>query len=158
MKLERGMVVRFKSWIDIEYDRKFRSDEERQKHIKNLEKLEYKIVTINNVELYNKLALPMIETWEFPGEYFPIYYFDCIIPTIHIEIPKEYLKDNNVVELKNGEKLLYTNNLFCKKFSKFCELNDFSYDLKYIAAPSGGYDIVKIYKNYECKEVLWERK
>lgn len=158
MKLERGMVVRFKEWIDIEYDRKFRNDEERQKHIDNLKKIEYKIVTVNDVNSDNKYKPPMVETWEFPCEYFPIYYFDCIIPTIPIEIPKEYLKDNNIVKLRNGEKLLYSNNLFFKEFSKFCELKDFSYDLKYITAPSGGYDIVKIYENINSETVIWERE
>lgn len=156
MNLQRGMIIKFRDYIDC--NKNFRNDEVRKKYLKRLEEIEGKIVTIFNVDSVNLKCEPRIEVNEFPGEYFPIEYFECIIPTIPIEIPKEYLKDNNIVELRNGDKLLYINEIFCKEFEMFCSLEDFTYNLEYKKDSFGNYDIVKIYKNYECKEVLWERK
>lgn len=156
MNLERGMIIKFRDYIEC--DRKFRNDEAREKYLKKIEKMEGKITTICTVDFNNIEQEPRIEVNEFLGEYFPINYFECVIPTIPIEIPKEYLKNNNIVKLRNGDMLLYTNNIFCKEFETFCKLDDFSYDLKHKRDLSGEHDIVKIYENINSERVIWERK
>ena len=75
---------------------------------------------------------------------------------------KSDLKHGNVVELRNGDKLLFCWGL---KKDKLIDLKGRGYetldchyeDLTY----SNGFeqmDIMKIYKDYTCKELLWERK
>ena len=72
---------------------------------------------------------------------------------------KSDLKHGNVVELKNGNKYLFFDNrslinlkgIGCRALNNWCE------DL----TSADGYtefDIIKVYKDYTCKELLWERK
>ena len=75
---------------------------------------------------------------------------------------KSDLKHGNVVELRNGDRLLFSWGL---KKDKLIDLKGRGYttlgyhdeDLKY----SNGFkslDIMKVYEDYTCKELLWERK
>ena len=75
---------------------------------------------------------------------------------------KSDLEHGNVVELRNGDRLLFSWGL---KKDKLIDLKGRGYttlgyhdeDLKY----SNGFkslDIMKVYKDYTCKELLWERK
>ena len=74
---------------------------------------------------------------------------------------KSDLEYGNVVETREGIKYLY----HCKKSDQFLNLDydgflwicDFDKNLK----SSDGlneFDIMKVYKDYTCKELLWERK
>lgn len=155
MILERGMIIKFRDYINC--NRKFRSKESEDKYLEKLRELEGKIATIYIVDFNNIDGEPSIEVNEFLGESFPISYFEYVVPTIPIEIPKEYLKDNNVVKLRNGEKLLYTDGLFLNEFCRFSYLDDFTYDLKYKRILTGEYDIDKIYENNKLEKIIWER-
>lgn len=75
---------------------------------------------------------------------------------------KSDLKHGNTVELKNGDKLL-----FCWHFPdeilvnlggrKFITFDSYRKDLTIIGGEVE-FDIMKVYKDYTCKELLWERK
>ena len=72
---------------------------------------------------------------------------------------KSDLKHGNVVELRNGNKYLFFDNqsLINLKGSGCRALNNWCEDL----TSADGYtefDIIKVYKDYTCKELLWERK
>ena len=72
---------------------------------------------------------------------------------------KSDLKNGNVVELRNGNKYLFFDNqsLINLKGSGCRALNNWCEDL----TSADGYtefDIIKVYKDYTCKELLWERK
>ena len=72
---------------------------------------------------------------------------------------KSDLKNGNVVELRNGNKYLFFDNqsLINLKGSGCRALNNWCEDL----TSADGYtefDIMKVYKDFTCKEVLWERK
>ena len=82
---------------------------------------------------------------------------------------KEDLKYGNVVELQNGDKLIYIENNH-----KVCELEKNLIDLKNgeewvstdqydenfnnIYINIDNFNIVKVYEDYTCKKVLWDRK
>ena len=74
---------------------------------------------------------------------------------------KSDLKNGNVVETREGIKYLY----HCKNSDKFLNLDDdgflwirdFDKNLKSIY-DLNEFDIMKVYKDYTCKELLWERK
>ena len=74
---------------------------------------------------------------------------------------KSDLKNGNVVETREGKKYLY----HCKNSDKFLNLDDngflrirdFDKNLKSIY-DLNEFDIMKVYKDYTCKELLWERK
>ena len=71
------------------------------------------------------------------------------------------LKHGNVVETREGIKYLY----HCNNSAQFLNLDDdgflwirnFDENLKYID-DLHEFDIMKVYKDYTCKELLWERK
>ena len=75
---------------------------------------------------------------------------------------KSDLKYGNVVELRNGDKLL-----FCWHFvdamlvdlegRQFITLDTYHEDLTAIDGVVD-LDLMKVYKDYTCKELLWERK
>ena len=75
---------------------------------------------------------------------------------------KSDLEHGNVVELRNGDRLLFSWGL---KKDKLIDLKGRGYttlgyhdeDLKY-SNGFKGLDIMKVYKDYTCKELLWERK
>ena len=74
---------------------------------------------------------------------------------------KSDLKYGNVVETREGIKYLY----HCNNSVKFLNLDDdgflwirdFDENLKRID-DLNEFDIMKVYKDYTCKELLWERK
>ena len=74
---------------------------------------------------------------------------------------KSDLKYGNVVETREGIKYLY----HCKNSDLFLNLDDdgflwicdFDKNLKHIYALYE-FDIMKVYKDYTCTELLWERK
>ena len=74
---------------------------------------------------------------------------------------KSDLEYGNVVETREGTKYLY----HCKKSDQFLNLDydgflwicDFDKNLKSTDGLNE-FDIMKVYKDYTCKEVLWERK
>ena len=72
---------------------------------------------------------------------------------------KSYLKNGNVVELRNGNKYLFFDNkllinlkgIGCRALNNWCE------DL----TSADGYtefDIIKVYKDYTLTELLWKKK
>ena len=76
---------------------------------------------------------------------------------------KEDLKYGNVIELRNGRLYLYSN---CEDWlikldgSKYMCIHNYDDNLN-LDVPeitNGSLDIMRIYKDYTCKEVLWERK
>ena len=74
---------------------------------------------------------------------------------------KSDLEYGNVVETREGIKYLY----HCKNSDQFLNLDDdgflwirdFDENLK-IIDDLNEFDIMKVYKDYTCKELLWERK
>ena len=74
---------------------------------------------------------------------------------------KSDLKYGNVVETREGIKYLY----HCKNSDKFLNLDydgflwirNFDENLNIIDCDNG-LDIMKVYNDYTCKELLWERK
>ena len=74
---------------------------------------------------------------------------------------KSDLEYGNVVETREGIKYLY----HCKNSDKFLNLDydgflwirNFDENLNIIDCDNG-LDIMKVYKDYTCKELLWERK
>ena len=74
---------------------------------------------------------------------------------------KSDLRYENVVETREGIKYLY----HCKNSDKFLNLDydgflwisNFDENLNIIDCDNG-LDIMKVYKDYTCKELLWERK
>ena len=74
---------------------------------------------------------------------------------------KSDLKYGNVVETREGIKYLY----HCKNSAQFLNLDydgflwirNFDENLKYID-DLNEFDIMKVYKDYTCKKLLWERK
>ena len=74
---------------------------------------------------------------------------------------KSDLKYGNVVETREGIKYLY----HCKNSDKFLNLDydgflwirNFDENLNIIDCDNG-LDIMKVYEDYTCKELLWERK
>lgn len=75
---------------------------------------------------------------------------------------KEDLKYGNVVETREGCKYLY----HIKNQTKFLNLDcdgflwtdGFDENLKFYDDDLNEFDIMKVYKDYTCKELLWERK
>ena len=68
------------------------------------------------------------------------------------------LKYGNVVELKNGYKYFTNGNkLLNLKANLSINLDYYNENLLHIS--NGGLlDVMKVYKDYTCKELLWERK
>lgn len=75
---------------------------------------------------------------------------------------KSDLKNGNVVELRNGNFCVLANVynksiLITLKGKYHFNLNNYSIDLTHICGFEN-LDIMKVYKDYTCKELLWERK
>lgn len=70
---------------------------------------------------------------------------------------KEDLKFGNVVEVKNGERYLF---IFYHGDDIFFNLkgDGYYYSSKLYFNSNDNYRIIKVYKDYTLKEVLWERK
>ena len=76
---------------------------------------------------------------------------------------KEDLEYGNVVETRNGDKYVYnicygSGYLMCLNGRGSNPLDDYDQDLIIKFNFDHEFDIVKVYKDYTCKEVLWERK
>lgn len=85
---------------------------------------------------------------------------------------KEDLKYGNVIELNDGKRFLYTFHYdlgeyrgsfvrldYVSSISKEARfLDELKADMIFIHYEKGHEKIVKIYEDYTCKEVLWERK
>ena len=75
---------------------------------------------------------------------------------------KNDLKHGNAVKLRNGDTMLFCwhfpdeilVNLEGRKFITFDSYRDNLTDIDNAAE----FDIMKVYKDYTCKELLWERK
>ena len=71
---------------------------------------------------------------------------------------KSDLKYGNVVELKNGYKYFTNGNkLLNLKANLSINLDYYNENLLHISSGSL-LDVMKVYKDYTCKELLWERK
>ena len=75
---------------------------------------------------------------------------------------KSDLKNGNVVELRNGDFYVlanvYNESILIKLKGKYhFNINNYSIDLIHILGIEE-FDIMKVYKDYTCKELLWERK
>ena len=75
---------------------------------------------------------------------------------------KKDLDSGNVVEIKCGQKFLYHNIDRSKMLDirgyNYLELNRYDENFNRKAGNSEIFDIVKVYRDYTCEEVLWERK
>ena len=74
---------------------------------------------------------------------------------------KSDLKYGNVVETREGIKYLYhctnSDKFLNLDFDGFLWIRNFDENLNIIDCDNG-LDIMKVYKDYTCKELLWERK
>ena len=74
---------------------------------------------------------------------------------------KSDLKYGNVIETRNGNKYLYyittSNQLLNLKDNFNISLDYYNENLLHISN-CGLLDIMKVYKDYTCKELIWERK
>ena len=74
---------------------------------------------------------------------------------------KSDLKYGNVVETREGIKYLYhctnSDKFLNLDFDGFLWIRNFDENLKWID-DLNEFDIMKVYKDYTCKELLWERK
>ena len=75
---------------------------------------------------------------------------------------KKDLDSGNVVEIRNGQKFLYHNidrgKILDIQGYNYLDLNDYDENLKCKVVYLNTLDIIKVYRDYTCKEVLWERK
>lgn len=75
---------------------------------------------------------------------------------------KKDLNSGNVVEIRNGQKFLYHNidrdKILDIRGYNYLELNRYDENFNRKAGKSDIFDIVKVYQDYTCQEVLWERK
>lgn len=75
---------------------------------------------------------------------------------------KKDLDSGNVVEIKCGQKFLYHNidrsKILNIRGYNYLELNRYDENFNRKAGNSEIFDIVKVYRDYTCEEVLWERK
>ena len=75
---------------------------------------------------------------------------------------KKDLDSGNVVEIRNGQKFLYHNidrsKILDIRGYNYLDLNDYDENLKCKVVYLNTLDIIKVYRDYTCKEVLWERK
>lgn len=159
MKLENGIKVKFKNRIEPNII--FESDSANLRYGKLINDIEGEIVTIHSSDINLETGNIDYEVEEYIGHKFPLSYFECIIPSIPIEVPKEYLVESCVVKLRSGVKLLYSNSIFYKDCEIYMTLNCIGDDLtpsSTLMGLSNQNDIMTIYKDHKCEEVLWERK
>ena len=76
----------------------------------------------------------------------------------------DLVEKGTVVELRNGDKLLLVQNISLKEY-KLIDLKGYGYTTLDIYSDDltnlegfKNLDIIKVYKDYTCKELLWERK
>ena len=76
---------------------------------------------------------------------------------------KDDLKYGNVVELRNGNKYLYNNIINKHQLINFngigyLDFESYNDNLSYKEEIYSEFDIMKIYRDYTCEYLLWERK
>lgn len=75
---------------------------------------------------------------------------------------KKDLNSGNVVEIKCGQKFLYHNidrsKILDIRGYNYLELNNYDENFNRKAGHSDIFDIVKVYQDYTCQEVLWEKR
>ena len=75
---------------------------------------------------------------------------------------KKDLDSGNVVEIRNGQKFLYhnidRNKILDIRGYNYLKLTNYDENFNCMTGTSPIFDIVKVYRDYTCKEVLWERK
>lgn len=74
---------------------------------------------------------------------------------------KSMLQIGNVVQLNNGDKYLYNCSiraLINLNGKSSLNIGDYFNDLKFIGTECSEYDVEKVYKDYTCQELIWERK
>ena len=75
---------------------------------------------------------------------------------------KKDLDSGNVVEIRNGQRFLYhnidRNKILGIQGFTYLNLDDYDENLKCKIVYLNTLDIMKVYQDYTCKEVLWERK
>ena len=75
---------------------------------------------------------------------------------------KSDLKYGNVVETRNGARYLYhcaiSDKLLHLESLGYVNLDNYNENLKFNNGNLNEFDIMKVYKDYTCKELLWERK
>ena len=75
---------------------------------------------------------------------------------------KSDLNIGNVVELRNGDKLLFffcfPDEILVNLKGRQCRTLDSYHDNLTVTDDFIEFDIMKVYKDYTCKELLWERK
>ena len=75
---------------------------------------------------------------------------------------KRDLKYGNVVETRNGARYLYhcaiSDKLLHLESLGYVNLDNYNENLKFNNGNLNEFDIMKVYKDYTCKELLWERK
>ena len=75
---------------------------------------------------------------------------------------KKDLDSGNVVEIRNGQRFLYhnidRNKILGIQGFTYLNLDDYDENLKCKIVYLNTLDIMKVYKDYTCTELLWERK
>ena len=75
---------------------------------------------------------------------------------------KKDLDSGNVVEIRNGQKFLYHNidrdKILDIRGYNYLKLTNYDKNFNCMTGTSPIFDIVKVYRDYTCQEVLWERK
>lgn len=111
IKLKKGMLAKIKDRVSINriYDR---TEESYQRSLNSFNKIKGKIVKITNVYDDSLILEVLCE-----GEMIECHtnWIEGIIPFEPLIIPKDLLKANHTVKLRNGVELFYTNNCFINK-------------------------------------------
>lgn len=75
---------------------------------------------------------------------------------------KKDLDSGNVVEIRNGARFLYHNidrdKILDIRGYNYLKLTNYDENFNCMTGTSPIFDIVKVYRDYTCQEVLWERK
>ena len=75
---------------------------------------------------------------------------------------KKALHSGNVVEIRNGARFLYHNidrdKILDIRGYNYLKLTNYDENFNCMTGTSPIFDIVKVYQDYTCQEVLWERK
>lgn len=159
MRLENGMIVKFKNYI--EPDENEFNERYKDKYFEMLGRIQGKIVTVKSTEISYGTGNTIFEVYEdeFIGERFPITYLDCVMSTMPIDIPKLKLKDECIVILRNEEILMYNNGKFYKEYNPIMTLGQYNEDLEFGYGENRNkeYDIIQIFSDWTTSELIWER-
>lgn len=157
MTLQNGTIVKFKCYIDEDYNNRSKTNQE--KHDEFMRNIEGKIATICGSYLDENTNTTYYVVEEYNGNAFPLSYFECVIPTINIENPRKYLVNECIVILKNENILIYNNGKFYKEYNPIITLDQYNEYLEfgYGENRNDKYDIIQIYSDWTTSELIWER-